>query len=75
MSLVKTPGQLAYERDLLRAPTYADGMPRPPWEQLRTAAQWSWERNPTDRVLPNTVTPANPQIQPAPANAHPMEKK
>jgi hypothetical protein len=51
---VKTPGQLAYERDLEHQPTYncADhgtDAPRPTWSELREIARWSWERNPTDR--------------------------
>jgi hypothetical protein len=52
----KTPGQLAYERDLAKVPLYpADcgvgfmGTPRPTWDQLSKIARWSWERNPTDR--------------------------
>lgn len=52
----KTPGQLAYERDLKKIPNYPPdcgaafaGKPRPTWEELKEYARWSWERNPTDR--------------------------
>lgn len=46
---MKTPGQLAYERDLTATPTYHDGKERRAWDQLPEYARWSWERNPTDR--------------------------
>jgi YD repeat-containing protein len=54
MAAVRTPGQLAYERDLERQPTYhiADhgtDAPRPAWHELSDIARWSWEQNPTDR--------------------------
>jgi hypothetical protein len=42
-------GKEAYEADLDRQPLYHDGTPRPGWEELHKAAQWSWERNPTPR--------------------------
>jgi hypothetical protein len=45
----KTPGQLAYERDLARKPLYHDGSARPTWADLWAAAKDSWERNPNDR--------------------------
>ncbi len=45
----KTNGQLAYERDVAHTPCYHDGHPRPSWADLSSYAQWSWERNPTDR--------------------------
>ena len=54
MAPVKTPGQIAYERDLERKPNYnrsdhgSDG-PRPKCHELSEIARWSWERNPTDR--------------------------
>lgn len=44
-----TPGQLAYESELIRAPLYHDGAPRKTWTQLPDYAKWSWERNPTPR--------------------------
>ena len=51
---VKTPGQLAYEADLERQPTYDDGKPRPTWERLgknhspsaRDAMRAGWEKTP-----------------------------
>lgn len=46
---MKTPGQLAYEEDVRRAPTYHTGKARPTWDQLNDAARGSWERNPTPR--------------------------
>ena len=55
-AVTKTPGQLAYERDLQHTPLYHDGTPRPTWEQLRPVAQWTWERNPTDRFITQPVT-------------------
>lgn len=46
----KTPGQLAYERDLvLLGPRYADGAPRKSWAQLPQLCKETWEGNPTDR--------------------------
>jgi hypothetical protein len=44
-----TPGRAAYERDLAKRPLYHDGSKRPAWAQLDPVAQWSWQRNPTDR--------------------------
>lgn len=46
---MKTPGQIAYEEDCRRAPTYSDGSPRKKWERLRDFEKQSWERNPTVR--------------------------
>lgn len=46
----KSAGQLAYERDVARKPTYHDGTPRPAWESLDDVKRLSWERNPTDRT-------------------------
>ncbi|MCK9987767.1 MAG: hypothetical protein AzoDbin1_04239 [Azoarcus sp.] len=45
----KTLGQLAYERDLERQPKYQDGGRRRTWNELSEVAQWSWNRNPSDR--------------------------
>ncbi len=45
----KTPGQLAYEQDVIRKPFYHDGTRRRPWEALSEVAQYSWEKNPTPR--------------------------
>lgn len=50
--LEKSAGQLAYERDLAALPNYDDGARRPGWDQLGDVAKASWERNPTDRKLP-----------------------
>lgn len=49
-----TPGQLAYEQDLQRKPTYHDGSTRKQWAELPEYAQWSWERNPTPRDYLNS---------------------
>lgn len=43
------PGQIAYEEDCRRKPTYHDGTPRKSWEQLDEIEQLSWRRNPTPR--------------------------
>jgi hypothetical protein len=51
-SITKSPGQLAYERDLQRTPKYQDGKLRCNWAALFPEARWSWERNPTDRQHP-----------------------
>lgn len=45
----KTPGQIAYEEDCKRRPTYDDATPRKTWDQLDKVSRWSWERNPTPR--------------------------
>jgi hypothetical protein len=45
----KTPGQLAYEKDVETLPVYHDGKPRPGWKELKEWVQYSWERNPTPR--------------------------
>ncbi len=39
-----TSGQIDYERDVARKPTYHDGTPRKQWHELSTIAQWSWGR-------------------------------
>lgn len=44
-----TPGQQAYEKDLMQRPCYPNGQPRSAWSDLCAIAQWSWERNPTPR--------------------------
>lgn len=46
---MKSAGQLAYEDELTRKPTYGDGSQRKPWDKLSDIARWSWERNPTPR--------------------------
>lgn len=46
----KTPGQIAYEEDCRREPTYHNGKPRTPWDSLDPLARDSWERNPTVRA-------------------------
>lgn len=40
----KTPGQVDYEADLQRRPTYHDGTPRKQWHELDAISRWSWER-------------------------------
>ena len=47
--ITKTPGQIAYDEDCARKPTYHTGEPRPSWESLDKVTQWSWDRNPTPR--------------------------
>lgn len=44
--MTKTAGQIAYEHDVARRPTYPDGSPRKAWKDLPGYAQWSWERTP-----------------------------
>lgn len=44
---MKTKGQLDYEKDVKRKPTYHDGTTRKEWEQLSSVAKWSWERSKT----------------------------
>jgi len=40
----KTPGQVDYEADLQRRPTYHDGTPRKSWDELDDIARWSWDK-------------------------------
>jgi hypothetical protein len=40
----KTQGQIDYEADVKRRPTYHDGTPRRAWELLDEIAKWSWNR-------------------------------
>jgi hypothetical protein len=52
--MTKTPGQIAYEQDVVRQPSYlprVDGtrLPRLPWTELGAIERWSWEKNPTPR--------------------------
>jgi hypothetical protein len=49
----KTAGQLAYEEDVRRCPTYHDGTPRLRWDQLVELTRWSWEIEPTPRDYNN----------------------
>ena len=49
-SEAKSPGQVAYERDVAREPLYHDGTPRSTWAGLDDTARESWERNPTVRA-------------------------
>jgi len=44
-----TPGELAYNEDVRRQPTYHTGERRPAWAALETYAKQSWERDPTPR--------------------------
>lgn len=41
---MKTLGQLDYEADVKRRPTYDDGSPRRPWHELPALFRWTWER-------------------------------
>ena len=50
-SETKSPGQVAYERDVAREPFYHDGTPRSIWSKLSDIARDSWERNPTARAI------------------------
>jgi hypothetical protein len=43
-------GQLAYEEDCRREPNYANGRPRPAWDQLDHVARQSWNLFPTPRA-------------------------
>jgi len=45
----KTPGQVAYESELIARQNYHDGTPRRTWAQLSSAVRDTWERNPTPR--------------------------
>ena len=45
----RSPGQIAYEADVRRHPTYHDGKPRKAWEDLAEIVRWSWEKNPQAR--------------------------
>ncbi|ARL04371.1 hypothetical protein [Burkholderia pseudomallei] len=47
----KTAGQRAYERDVERHPSHEDGSKRPQWAQLKDYQRFTWERDPTDRML------------------------
>lgn len=52
----RSPGQIAYEKELETVPKYHDGTPRRPWGELGPAARLSWEKNPTPRwKLPGTA--------------------
>ena len=50
----KTPGQLAYEADLVACPLYHDGTPRKTWDQLDELCRSTWERDPTPRNFRRT---------------------
>ena len=52
-NLEQSPGQIAYERDLAAQPSYDGGARRKGWNQLCDVAKASWERNPTDRKMPD----------------------
>ncbi len=45
----QTPGQIAYETELLARPSYDDGSPRNTWDQLDDLTRSTWEKNPTPR--------------------------
>jgi hypothetical protein len=40
----KSQGQIDYEADVLRRPTYHDGTPRKTWDELSDIARYSWKR-------------------------------
>lgn len=42
--MTKTPGQLAYEKDIRERRTYHDGTPRKTWDQLTDIIRDTWER-------------------------------
>jgi hypothetical protein len=44
-----TAGQIAYEEDVRRKPTYHTGEKRKSWHELDKPEQMTWERNPTSR--------------------------
>ena len=45
-------GRAAYEASQAAVPNYADGTPRPDWDDLDPAARWSWE-HPVQILMPN----------------------
>ena len=45
----KTPGQRAYETELLARPNYDSGKPRKKWNDLSAWVQSTWEHNPIPR--------------------------
>lgn len=57
---MNTPGQMAYEEDLLRRPKYDNGQARPAWHQLPELYRWTWERKPTARRYCLAMTPTQP---------------
>jgi hypothetical protein len=42
----KSPGQIAYDKDVAERPLYHDGAPRAAWERLSEIARYSWEYQP-----------------------------
>lgn len=46
-NVAKTPGELAYERDVQETPNYRNGQPRASWEDIGDIARQSWELNPS----------------------------
>ena len=51
-----TPGEIAYNEDVRRRPTYHTGEPRLTWAQLDAWVKQSWERNPTPREWKQAAT-------------------
>ena len=49
----KTPGQLAYEEDVRRQPTYHKADPRKTWDQLAQWARDQWNNDPRPREFVN----------------------
>lgn len=45
----KSPGQVAYEEDCRRRPTYHTGQPRRAWHELDNEVRHNWEKSPTPR--------------------------
>ena len=42
-------GERVYNEDLKAKPTYDDGTPRKPWNELSNAVKQGWEKNPTPK--------------------------
>ena len=43
-TLMKGPGQIAYEADVSARPNYHDGSRRKTWDELGDVEKWSWTR-------------------------------
>jgi hypothetical protein len=49
--VTKTPGQIAYEKELELMPTYHTGEPRRQWAELSIWCQQTWEADPEPRDI------------------------
>ena len=49
---VKSKGEIAYEQDVCRKPTYHDGSKRKTFSELSQCMRYSWEKNPAPRKYP-----------------------